>query len=220
MVAESNRADNAADSSFLRRSTNTNFSDLDDDELFVLASLASKTLRDHGSTLTNIVTPEDKGPNMFDNAKFEQIACAGLQPKYDGTAAQLIPTLNAIHIRQNNEVWYSATFLIQDSTKLHLIQHFSKAKHDVILQQAAVLWDNPNSVTQRHICGTETYKSRLLALFLMNSITKNWHVFCIAELIPNTVMMDLYYYTQCVTTSIVIILLSSNPSSTKSERQH
>jgi hypothetical protein len=64
------------------------------------------------------VTPESKTPNIFDSTKFEQILCAGLTPKYDGSSASLIPTTNAIHIRHKNEVWYLATILLQDNKEL------------------------------------------------------------------------------------------------------
>jgi hypothetical protein len=32
-------------------------------------------------------------PDIYDNAKFEQIACAGLAPKYDGSPDNLVPML-------------------------------------------------------------------------------------------------------------------------------
>jgi hypothetical protein len=48
---------------------------------------------------------------MFNNAKFEQIACTGLKHQYGSMADALIPTLNPIHISQQNEVWYLVTFL-------------------------------------------------------------------------------------------------------------
>jgi len=51
---------------------------------------------------------------MWDNAKVEQIICAGLKPPYDGTADNLIPTLNLINVQRRNEVWYSATIIEQD----------------------------------------------------------------------------------------------------------
>jgi hypothetical protein len=41
--------------------------------------------------------------SAFDNAKYEQIACLGLKPPYDGSPSNLIPMLNLIHIRRQNE---------------------------------------------------------------------------------------------------------------------
>lgn len=75
--------------SFLSRpQQHENFRDLDNDELQVLISLAINTLKDRGVSppLTATVTP--KAPDIFDNARFEQIACAGLQPKYNGSPAK------------------------------------------------------------------------------------------------------------------------------------
>jgi hypothetical protein len=111
-----------------------------------------------------------KPPDIYDNARFEQIACAGLQPKYNGSPDELIPTLNTIHIRRQNEAWYSATFLIQDNIQIDLVRQFSQAHLDAVQNKAKPLWDSPTSLTERHVRGSETYNSHLLALFLMNSV--------------------------------------------------
>lgn len=150
------------------------FQDLDNEELKILASLAVNTLHDRGIMYSTVISPAPKPPDMFDNAKFEQIACNGLKPAYNGSSSDLIPTLNAIHFRRQNEVWCSATMLQQDGKELDLIRHFLQAKHEVILEQAQVLWDPEDSMTQRHIRGTKTYNSRLFAVFLMNSITNDF----------------------------------------------
>jgi hypothetical protein len=59
--------------------------------------------------LQQLVTSRDITPDIYSNARFEQIACAGLSVKFDGTAENLIPTLDLIHICRLNEVWNSAT---------------------------------------------------------------------------------------------------------------
>jgi hypothetical protein len=87
-----------------------NFCDLNDNELQVLVTLAINTLRNLGIEFNTSVPQTLKKPDIFDNAKYEQIACNGLQPKYDGSPDELIPTLNAMHIRRQNEAWYVATF--------------------------------------------------------------------------------------------------------------
>jgi hypothetical protein len=147
-----------------------NFNTLSNDELFVLASLANKALQERGATSTPS-SISSKLPDMFDNAKFEQIACTGLKPRYDGTADALIPFLNSIHIRRQNEVWYPATFILQDSIQIDLIRHFSKVTSDTILLRAKELWQAPDAIVQRHTRGTATYNARLLGVFLMNSIS-------------------------------------------------
>jgi hypothetical protein len=161
-----------ADSSFLHRPpAQENFRDLDNNELQVLVTLALNTLRDRGVHLPPILPSAPKTPDIFDNTRFEQIACAGLQEKYDGRPDSLIPTLNAIHIRRQNEVWYSSTFIVQDGLQLDIIRNFSKLRLETVLNQAKLLWDASNAVTERHVRGTQIYNSRLLALFLMNSLT-------------------------------------------------
>jgi hypothetical protein len=93
---------NNENSSFLSRplSHSTNFRDLDNDKLQVLISLAINTLRDRGVSTPSAVSFMPKPPDIYDNARFEQIACAGLQPKYNGSPNELIPTLNTIHIQR------------------------------------------------------------------------------------------------------------------------
>jgi hypothetical protein len=151
-----------------------NLSELDDDELQVLVSLAINTLRDRGITYRVNDSLKSKTPDIFDNARFEQITCMGLSTKYDGSPDELIPTLNSIHIRRQNKVWYSVTFLLQDSKQVDLVRNFSQITQEIIQKRASELWDNPDSLIMRHSRGTDIYNSRLLALFLMNSLTADF----------------------------------------------
>jgi hypothetical protein len=162
-------------SSFLRRlPPNQDIAGMTDEELVNLMSVAASTLRDHGSPSFLPPSQSLKVPDVFDNVKYEQIACAGLKPHYDGSPQELMPTLNAIHIRRQNEAWYPATFILQDGKELDLIRHFSRVHVTTVLDQAKLLWDVPESMTQRHTHGTKTYNSRLFALFLTNSITPSF----------------------------------------------
>lgn len=70
--------------------------------------------------------PKPKSPDIFDNARFEQVSFMGLNQKYDRSPDELIPTLNAIHIRRQNEVWYAANFLVQNNKQIDLVQKFSQ----------------------------------------------------------------------------------------------
>jgi hypothetical protein len=110
-------------------------------------------------------------PDMWDNAKVEQILCAGLKPPYDGSVDNLIPTLNLIYIRRRNEVWYSATLLGQPPAQIDLVTQFSKASPEAVLNNVKHLWDASDAAIQCHTRGTPTYNSRLLGVFLMNSLT-------------------------------------------------
>jgi hypothetical protein len=57
---------------------NNNFKDLEDEELQVLVTLALNTLRDKGISFSPSIPPTSRTPDIFNNAKFEQIACDGL----------------------------------------------------------------------------------------------------------------------------------------------
>jgi len=61
-----------------------------------------------------IQTLNGSAKSMLDicsNTHFEQIACAGLSVKFDGSSENLIPTSDLIHICCINEVWNSATYI-------------------------------------------------------------------------------------------------------------
>jgi hypothetical protein len=57
---------------------------------------------------------------------------------------------------------------------LDIVRNISKLRLDTVLEQAKSLWDASNSITERHIHGMKIYNSRLLALFLMNSLTPDF----------------------------------------------
>jgi hypothetical protein len=160
-------------SAFLRHMNSDKFSELNNDELLVLALLATKTLRDRGACTAQL-TALNKTHDVWDNAKLEQIICNGLKPIYDGSPSNLIPTLNMIHIRRQNEVWFAATFVIQDGQKIDIIRNFSQVRKETILNQAKCLWDDPASETQCHVYRTATFNARLLSEFLMNSLTHDF----------------------------------------------
>lgn len=82
----------------------TNFKELNDKELQVLVTLAISAFCYRGISVSSLVPPAPKTPDIFDDANFEQIACAGLGPKDNGSLDELIPTLKAINIRCQNEV--------------------------------------------------------------------------------------------------------------------
>lgn len=79
-----------------------------------------------------------------------------------------------IHIWRQNEVWYATTFLPQDNEHIDLVRQFSQVHLETVKNRASLLWDSPNSLTQRHTRGSETYNSHLLALFITNSITSDF----------------------------------------------
>jgi len=155
------------------------FGEFGDQELTTLVNAAVAALQKRGISLTVPASQPQSEPSqlpvrqadMWDNAKIEQIICSGLKPPYDGSPDGLIPTMNLINIRRKNEVWYPATFIVQDQQKLDLVMHFSQVKEVTVLAQAKRLWSALDATTQSHTRGTDTYNNRLLGVFLMNSLT-------------------------------------------------
>jgi hypothetical protein len=137
-------------------------------------------------------------PDIYANARFEQIACAGLPVKFDGSPEQLIPTLDLIHIRRINEVWHSATYVKKNNVVIDLIHQFSKVTLADIQNQAKVLWTAPDVELLRHTHGTATYNARLFGVFLLNSLTPDFAALIFSR-IDQTYSMDgpLLFITMC-----------------------
>jgi hypothetical protein len=115
-----------------------------------------------------VTPPLATKPDIYDNARFEQIACAGVSQCYDESPNQLMPTLNLIHLCRLNEVWYTATFLTIEGKVTDLVKDFSRITLESAKQQATQLWSMPDANIQRHTRGTQLYNSHLFALFLFN----------------------------------------------------
>eukprot|EP00590_Aulacoseira_subarctica_P005156 CAMPEP_0172437828 /NCGR_PEP_ID=MMETSP1064-20121228/72466_1 /TAXON_ID=202472 /ORGANISM="Aulacoseira subarctica , Strain CCAP 1002/5" /LENGTH=256 /DNA_ID=CAMNT_0013186333 /DNA_START=673 /DNA_END=1443 /DNA_ORIENTATION=- len=120
------------------------------------------------------VSPARHAPDMFDNAKYEALACAVLKPRYDGSPKELLPTLDLIDVRRKNEAWYPATLIDQDGETVDLVTQFSKAKNDIIVAQAKSRWDTTDAMKNSHLRGSETYFAGLLARFLQNSLSQEF----------------------------------------------
>jgi len=205
--------DDAATSAPDRHSSAPRGLDLDMDtltneELFVIQDLATRMLWERGITIPNPpIIP--RPPDAFKNAKYEQIACAGLKPRYNGSPNELIPTLNLIRIHQQNETWCPAIFITDASgVTINLMQEFSKVDGTTVLSRAKSVWDHPQIQMTRHIQGTDAYNARLLGVFLTNSLTNDFLQSSMAELTPSTAWMVHCCSSPCVTTFIATMLLS------------
>jgi hypothetical protein len=159
------------------------FADFTDQDLSRLIHAAATALRVRGLPPVPASSPpppqvlhQPCGPDMWDNAKIEQIICTGLKPQYDCTPDKLLPTLNLIHIRRRNEVWSPATHITQDAQQVDVILQFSKVRKEMVLAQAKRLWDAPNASDQSHTRGTDTYNACLFGVFLYNSLTPDFIV--------------------------------------------
>jgi hypothetical protein len=137
-------------------------------------------------------------PDIYANAHFEQIACAGLATKFDGSSEQLIPTLDLIHIRRINEVWNSATYIKRNGVMIDLIHNFSKVTLADVQHQAKMLWATSDVEILRHTRGTATYNARLFGIFLLNSLTPDIAALLFSR-IDQTYCMDgpLLFITMC-----------------------
>ena len=50
-------------------------------------------------------------PEYYNNAKYEDLICRLIKPSYDGTAEKLVPFLNRLDIRCQDEGWAPAAYL-------------------------------------------------------------------------------------------------------------
>jgi hypothetical protein len=155
-----------------QRSNLSQVEQLSDAELQTMASVFLQTMRSCGLSLPSLPIIMPPKSDIYDNARFEQIACAGLSQKYDGTLDPLIPTLNLIHLRRQNEVWYEATFMSANGVTVDLVHQFSKASLTTVKDQAKRLWSLLNASVQRHTRGTRLYNSQLFGLFLLIAYTR------------------------------------------------
>jgi len=90
------------------------FDDLNDQEVQQLLALTFNALKARRIPLPRPLSSTVAKPVIYDNAHFEQIACTGLVQKYVGSPNNLIPTLNLIHIRRQDEVWEPTAHIIYE----------------------------------------------------------------------------------------------------------
>jgi hypothetical protein len=113
-----------------------------------------------------------KPPEYYNNAKYEDI----IKPPYDGSLEQLIPFLNCLDIRRQDEVWYPITFLTIHGIKYDLICQFAKIDESIMLQEAKLRWLSPHVSAHKHTIDHPTFNARVLARLLLGSVTDD---FCI-----------------------------------------
>jgi hypothetical protein len=91
-----------------------------------------------------------KLPEYYNNAKYEDIISKPIKPLYDGSSEQLVPFLNRLDIRQQDEGWYPITFLEIQNRKYDLIRHFANIDESVMLQEEKLRWTSPSVSTDKH----------------------------------------------------------------------
>ena len=115
--------DSPSKSGVTERGLDTPLGHLNNEELLHICFFTNQLLHDQGIHFPAPIQPS-RLPGAFDNTKYEQIACAGLKPGYNESAKELIPPLNLIHLRRQNETWYPATILpLDDGTTIDIVQN-------------------------------------------------------------------------------------------------
>jgi hypothetical protein len=113
-------------------------------------------------------------PEYYTNAKYEDLACKPIKPLYDGSPEQLVPFLNRLDIRRQDEGWYPITFLLIENNNLDLTRHFAKLDETVMIREAQQRWLSPTVNRDKHMVDHPTYNARVLGRLLLRSITDDF----------------------------------------------
>jgi hypothetical protein len=106
-----------------------------------IEQLMANTQNSSSTSPNNVITLQ-KHPDYYNNARYKDIICKPIKPAYDGSADQLVPFLNRLDIRRQDESWYPITFVRIENQTLDLLRHFTKVDESVILHQAKTRWDS------------------------------------------------------------------------------
>jgi hypothetical protein len=136
------------------------------------ASTTPRQTQNHGQLHAGTHKP----PEYYNNAKYEDIISKPIKPPSDGSSEQLIPFLNRLDIRRQDEGWYPITFLTIHGIKYDLIRHFAKIEESIMLQEAKLRWSSPHVSVDKHNIDHPTFNARVLARLLLGSVTDE---FCI-----------------------------------------
>jgi hypothetical protein len=113
-------------------------------------------------------------PEYYNNAKYEDLVCKPIKPLYDGSPEHLVPFLNRLDIRRQDEGWYPITFLTINDNTYDLTRHFAKLDESVMITEATVRWTSPTVDKDKHTVDHTTYNARVLARLLLHSITDDF----------------------------------------------
>ena len=118
-------------------------------------------------------------PDFHSLAKYEEIISKPLRPAYDGSPDGLIPFLNCLDIRRQDESWYPITFITIQNTRYDLIRQFTEIGESVILAETNLCWTSPTIQNDKFDINHPTYQARVLVKLLLASLTEE---FCITVL--------------------------------------
>jgi hypothetical protein len=115
-------------------------------------------------------------PDYHSLAKYEEIISRPIKPSYDGSSDGLIPFLNRLDIRRQDESWYPITFLQIAGKSYDIIRHFTEISESVVLAEAKARWTSPTLQQDKFDINHPTYQTRVLAKLLLASLTED---FCV-----------------------------------------
>jgi hypothetical protein len=139
----------------------------------MIEELTRQQQNSSSNSATNFTAPT-KTTDYYNNACYEDIICKPLKPTYDGTADQLVPFLNRLDIRRQDESWYPITFVHIGHNTYDLLRHFAKIDESVILQQAKLRWESITLLQDKFSFEHPTYNARVLGRLLLGSITDDF----------------------------------------------
>jgi len=140
--------------------------------------LSPKTPSVPGDALINLL-------DHYNKAKYEDIICRPLKPPYDGMPDQLVPFLNRLGLRHQDESWSSITYIKQGEITHDLIRHFAKINEDTVTDLARHRWSATTVNTDKLTFGHETYNARCLGRLILSSQTDELALLIIARLDPS-----------------------------------
>jgi hypothetical protein len=115
-------------------------------------------------------------PDCHSMAKYEEIITKPLRPTYEGASDGLIPFLNRLDIRRQDESWYPVTFVTINTKTYDLLRHFTEIGESVILAEAKLRWSSPTLQQDKFAINHPTYQARVLAKLLLASLADEFSV--------------------------------------------
>lgn len=143
----------------------------------VLRSFLMKSPRESSPEASSSrISTSIKHMDHYNNAKYEDIICRLIKLTYDGTPDLLVPFLNRLELRCQDESWSAITYVKQGGTTYDVIRHFAKIDVDTITGVAQNHWTATTVMTDKLTFGHETYSARCLACLLLSSLTDEFAV--------------------------------------------
>jgi hypothetical protein len=137
----------------------------------------------HNSTLTlsPSIPPKLWTNDHYNNAKYEDIICRPITPTYDVAPDTLIPFLNRLDIRRQDETWKSITFITHDNNTYNLLRHFAKIPITTMISLAADRWKSPTLDINKYTF-SHTYNARCLTRLLLAPVSDDFQVTIIGRI--------------------------------------